>query len=144
MAEIQASLERKRAQGIYIDAEADALTEKNLRSYSQGVLIDPRLVGWLHGPGAEWNISPDYAIQTTRTGPVAWLLVTAKKLVRPLVRLYTDPILVRQAQLNVYLVRLLHQNIREAARLELQVRALRQRGQALQAARAGRPVDPVR
>src|SRR5687768_6340232 len=97
MAEIRASLELKRAQGIYTDTEADALAEKHLRSYSEDVLIDPRLVEWLHGPGTEWNISPDYAIQTTRSGPVAWLLVTAKKLVRPIVRLYTDPILVRQA-----------------------------------------------
>jgi hypothetical protein len=144
MAKIHASLEQKVTQGIYTDSEADALAEKNLRSYSEDVLIDPRLVEWLHGPGAAWNISPDYAIQTTRTGPVAWLLVTAKKLVRPIVRLYTDPILVRQAQLNVYLVRLLHQNIREAARLDVQLRGLRQRVQALQAARAGRPLDSVR
>ena len=135
MAEIRATLQKRREQGIYTDAEADALAEARLRSYGEDVLIDPRLVEWLRGPGVEWNVSPDYAIQTTRTGPAAWLLVTAKKLVRPIVRLYTDAILFRQAQLNLYLVRLLHQNVREAARLELQIRDLRLRCQALQARR---------
>lgn len=127
MAEIRASLQKKREQGIYTESAADALTEARLRSYSEDVLIDPRLLEWLRGPGDEWNISPDYVIQTTRTGPAAWLLVTAKKLVRPVVRLYTDHVFRRQSQLNLYLVRLLHQNIREAARLELQIRGLRER-----------------
>ena len=133
MGEIRASLQKKRERGIYTDSAADALTEARLRSYSEDVLIDPRLIEWLHGPGDEWNIAPDYAIQTTRTGLAAFLLVTAKKLVRPVVRLYTDPVLSRQAQLNVYLIRLLHQNIREAARLELQLGELRKRCERLAA-----------
>jgi hypothetical protein len=138
MAGIRASLRKKRELGVYTDAEADELAETRLRAYGEDVLIDPRLIEWLHGPGVCWNLSPDYAILTTRTGPAAWLLVAAKKLVRPLVRLYTDPLVSRQAQLNIYLVRLLHQNVREAARLELQLEELRQRCQALQEKRAGR------
>jgi hypothetical protein len=138
MAEIRANLQQRRAQGLYSDAEADELAESRLRAYSEDVLIDPRLIEWLHGPGVDWNISPDYAILTTRTGPLAALLVAAKKLVRPLVRLYTDPLVNRQAELNLYLVRLLHQNVREAARLELQLKELRQRCRALQEKRAER------
>ena len=51
----------------------------------------------------------------------------AKKLVRPFVRLYTDHLLNRQAQLNLYFAHLLHNNIRETARLQLENQALRHR-----------------
>ena len=144
MAEIRASIQKKRAQGIYTDTEVEALTETRLRTYSEDVLIDPRLIAWLRGPGVEWNISGDYPIQTTRTGPLARLLVVVKKMVRPFVRLYTDHLVQRQAQLNLYLVRLLHQNIREAARLQVEKEALRRRCDVLEAERASRRARATR
>ncbi len=51
----------------------------------------------------------------------------AKKLVRPFVRLYTDHLLNRQAQINLYFAHLLHDNIRETARLQVELQALRHR-----------------
>ena len=141
MTGIRQSIQMKREQGVYTESEADSLTETRLRTYSEEVAIDPRLIEWLHGPGVEWNISADYPILTTRTGPLAFLLVTAKKLVRPLVRLYTDHPLNRQAQLNLYLARLLHQNIRETARLQMEIQALRHRCRVLEAQQAARTPD---
>ena len=138
MTEIRESIQKKREQGVYTEAEVESLSDTRLRTYTEDVLIDPRLIEGLHGPGVEWNIAADYPILTTRTGPLAWLLVTVKKLVRPVVRLYTDHPINRQAQLNLYLVRLLHQNIRETARLQVEIQSLRHRCRQLEAERAPR------
>lgn len=136
MTEIRASIQKKRERGLYTEEEVESLAELRLRTFTEDVLIDPRLIAGLHGPGVEWNVASDYLIRTTRTGPAAWLLVNVKKLVRPLVRLYTDHIVNRQAQVNLYLVRLLHQNIRETARLQLEIQALRYRCRVLEGAAA--------
>jgi len=79
------------------------------------------------GPSHDWNISAGYAIQTTRRGPLAALLVLAKKLVRPFVRLYTDHLIKRQAQINLYFAHLLHDTLRETARQQIELQALRYR-----------------
>jgi len=61
--------------------------------------------------------------------------VALKKAVRPLVRLYTDHIVNRQAQLNLYLAHLLHANIRETAHLQVEIQELRHKCRALEAER---------
>jgi len=53
------------------------------------------------------------------------LLLFAKRLVRPLVRLYTDAIVNRQAQLNLYYAYLLKHAIHDVTRLEIEVTALK-------------------
>ena len=135
MKEIRESIQRKREQGIYTEEEVDALTELRLRTFGEEVLIDPRLVEGLRGTGQGWNIASDYLIKTRRSGPAAWALLALKKTVRPLVRLYTDHIVNRQAQLNLYFAHLLHANIRETARLQVEIQELRHRCRALEAER---------
>ena len=135
MKEIRESIQRKREQGIYTEEEVDAITDLRLRALGEEVLIDPKIVEALRSPGRRWNIASDYEIRTTRTGAAAWALVTVKKLVRPLVRLYTDHVVNRQAQLNLYFAHLLHANIRETARLQVEIQELRHRCRALEAER---------
>ncbi len=137
MKEIREGIQKKREQGLYTEEEVDALTDLRVRTLGDEVLIDPKLVEALRAPGRWWNIASDYEIRTTRSGPVAWALLTAKKLVRPLVRLYTDHVVNRQAQLNLYFLHLLHANIRETARLQVEIQELRHRCRALEAARGG-------
>ena len=139
MREIREGIQRKRQQGLYTEEEVDSLTELRLRALGDEVLIDPRIVEGLRGPGQRWNIASDYEIRTTRTGPAAWALVTFKKIVRPLVRLYTDHVVNRQSQLNLYFAHLLHANIRETARLQVEIQELRHRCRALEGER-----DPAR
>jgi hypothetical protein len=62
------------------------------------------------------------------------LLRGAKRLVRPFVRLYTDHILNRQAQLNLVMWRALVDLGRRTAQLEIEVRRLRE----------ARTPDPIR
>jgi hypothetical protein len=127
MSEIRASIRRKRQQGIYTDEESESLARQRLRTYAQDAQIDPVLLEALWGPSHDWNIAPNYAIRTTRRGPLAALLVAAKKVVRPFVRLYTDHIVKRQAQLNLYLAYLAHNAVREAARQQVEIQVLRHR-----------------
>jgi hypothetical protein len=135
MKEIRESIQRKREQGIYTEEEVDALTELRLRTLGDEVLIDRRLIEGLRGPGQGWNIASDYLIKTRRSGAGAWALVTMKKVLRPFVRLYTDHIVNRQAQLNIYFAHLLHANIRETAKLQVEIQELRHRCRALEAER---------
>jgi hypothetical protein len=74
-----------------------------------------------------WNISVDYRIETHRSGFKGRLVVLAKRLVGPFVRLYTDHLLSRQAQINLYLRYLCHNLVREMVRQQLDETALRSR-----------------
>jgi hypothetical protein len=141
MSEIRESIRRKRQQGVYTDEESESLALQRLRSAAQEAQIDPRLADALMGPSHNWNIEADYSIQTTRTGPLARALVLAKKLVRPFVRLYTDHLIKRQAQINLYFAHLLHDTIRETARQQIEMQALRHRLAVLEGGAAG---DPAR
>jgi hypothetical protein len=127
MSEIRESIRRKRQQGIYTDEESESLALQRLRSYAEEAQIDPRLVDALMGPSHDWNIAADYTVETRRRGPAAALLVAAKKLVRPFVRLYTDHLIKRQAQINLYFAHLLHNALRDTARQQIEMQALRHR-----------------
>jgi hypothetical protein len=127
MKEIRESIQRKREQGVYTDEEVESLAAVRLRAYADEARIDDKVLGRLLGPSHDWNIAADYTIQTTRTGAFAALLVLAKKLVRPFVRLYTDHLIKRQAQLNLYFAYLLHDTLRETARQQIELQALRHR-----------------
>jgi hypothetical protein len=127
MKEIRQSIQDKRARGIYTDEEVEALAAVRLRAYAEAARIDDKLLERLLGESHDWNIHTDYLIRTTRTGASARLLILAKKMVRPFVRLYTDHLLNRQAQINLYFAHLLHANVRETARLQLELQALRAR-----------------
>lgn len=137
MKEIRESIQSKRAQGVYTPEELESLTEVRLRAYAEAAELDPKLLERLLGPSHEWNVSPDYLIRTHRPGPGPRLVVAIKKLVRPIVRLYTDHIVLRQAQVNQYFLHLLHDAIADAVRLQAEVQALRRRVEQLESERGG-------
>ena len=139
MKEIRESIQKKREQGLYTDEEVDSLAAMRLRAFGEEARIDGKLLERLLGPSHDWNISSDYLIRTTRRGLGGRALILGKKLVRPFVRLYTDHVLNRQAQINLYFAHLLHNNIRETARLQVELQALRHRCEALERERQARP-----
>jgi hypothetical protein len=63
------------------------------------------------------------------------LVRAAKRLVRPFVRLYTDHVFNRQAQLNLYYMYFLQDAARQIVRLEGEVGRLRQRLEELERAK---------
>lgn len=136
MAGIREENRRRRERGLFTREELDAVARERLRSFAAKAHIDPRLLERFLGPGHDWNIASDYLIRTHRRGLVARLSLVAKRLVRPVVRLYTDHVLDRQTQINQYFFHVLVSSVREHARLEGQVAGLQRRIAELEA-RAG-------
>lgn len=127
MKQIRERIQRKRELGIYTDEEVEEITSLRLQSYADEAEIDTELLTKLLQPNHNWNISVDYAIKTHRSSAAAKLIILVKKLIRPFVRLYTDHIFNRQAQLNLYYAHLIHNLVRETSRLQLQVTSLKNR-----------------
>src|SRR5262245_10985129 len=135
MAGIREKIRQTRDLGQYRedeDEEVEEMTALKLQSFADEAEIDPELLARLMAPNHNWNISVDYRIQTHRAGYGAQAIVLVKKLVRPFVRLYTDHVLNRQAQINLYMVHLCHNLVRELVRLQLDHAALRNRCEQLE------------
>jgi chorismate mutase len=138
MAEIRERNRLRREQGQIGDEELEERARERLRSWARSAHLDPRLLErFLKPTGHDWNIATDYLLRTHRRGALAQLSLLGKRIVRPLVRLYTDHVLNRQAQINQYVVELLHESIRETLRLEAQLQALRHRCDRLEAGLGG-------
>ncbi|HWX24775.1 MAG TPA: hypothetical protein VN083_07010 [Vicinamibacteria bacterium] len=96
----------------------EARAEKTLLAFAEESDVDPEFLSRLMAPGGGWNLAPDYRIETHRRGLAGWLVLWLKALARPLVRLYTDSLFRRQAQINLYLVGVCRSLAREIVRLE--------------------------
>lgn len=129
---IRAENRRRRQRGLFTDEELLELSRERLHAYAAQAAIDPRLLERFLGPGHDWNIATDYIIRTHRQGLLPRLSLVVKRLVRPVVRLYTDHVLNRQTQINQYLFHLLRRSILDVVRLETQVAALQARCEALE------------
>ncbi len=117
----------RRERGLFTEEELEELARERYRRFAAKAAIDPRLLERFLGPGHDWNIATDYLIRTHRPGLLARLSLVAKRLVRPVVRLYTDHVLDRQTQINQYLFHELHHAIREIVRLEARLQGLERR-----------------
>jgi hypothetical protein len=135
MSEIREENRLQRERGILTEEELDERARERLREFAQTAHIDPRLLDRFLDPGHDWNIATDYIIRTHRRGPRAQLSLVGKRLVRPLVRLYTDHLLNRQTQINQYFCEVLHHSVREMVRLEARVAALKKRCEELESRR---------
>jgi hypothetical protein len=133
-------LERER--GGLTDEELDELARERIRRLAEKAYIDPLLLERFLRPGHDWNVASSYLIRSHRSGLAARLSVLAKRLVRPVVRLYTDHLIDRQTQINQYFCHLVHAATRENLRLEKRLAGLEARcarlEEELRAARAGR------
>jgi len=127
----QNRLDRER--GVLTGEELEALARERIRRLTEKAHIDPLLLERFLRPGHDWNIATGYLIRSHRQGLPARLSVLAKRLVRPVVRLYTDHLLDRQAQINQYFCHLLHDAVRENVRLEARLGGLEARCARLEA-----------
>ncbi len=141
MARIRAENLSRRERGLLSDEDVEALALKRFRGFAAKAHIDPRLLERFLGPGHDWNISSDYLIRTHRQGLVWQLSLVLKRLVRPVVRLYTDHLIDRQTQINQYLFHLATHTIREVVRLEARLAGLERRCAELETGRGRTPGD---
>jgi hypothetical protein len=121
---IRAENRQRLGRGLLSDDDVDERARERFRAWARDAAIDPRLLDRFLDPGHDWNISTRYIIRTHRPGVLPRLGVLAKRIIRPVVRLYTDHILDRQTQINQYFCHLLHDAIRQIVRLEAKVAAL--------------------
>jgi hypothetical protein len=122
--DLRQQIEMRRSRGDFTPEDIEALFDERLRRYIGDAKIDPKLGDRLRHESHDWNIDSGYQIRTTRTGLSAMLIRSAKRVVRPFVRLYTDHIFNRQAQINLVLWHFLLDSIDRTLRLELEIRKL--------------------
>jgi hypothetical protein len=130
MEHIRDLIRRRSGQGPETEEELEVRAAARLQAYADEGEVDSELMARLLAGGQGWNVSPDYRVETHRRGLSARLVLLVKSLVRPFVRLYTDFLVARQAQINVYLVRLCEGLTREVVRLEARNAALAARCEA--------------
>ncbi len=113
---MEALRERIRRRGA--DLPVDQVVARRLEALADEAELGPDVLGPLLRGERGWNLDPDYPLKTHRSGPAAWFVVGLKKLARPFVRFYTDPIVARQAQINLYLLRVVETLLEETTRLQ--------------------------
>jgi hypothetical protein len=119
MRRIRESIEAKQKAGIYSEEGLAELADAKLMQFAEEAEIDSALLEKLLSPDHGWNINPSYIISTHRSGLQSKLIVFAKKLARPFIRLYTDQLVGRQAQINLYFAHLIHNLVRELTRSQV-------------------------
>ena len=133
--DLRQQIEVRRSRGDFTPEDIEALFETRLRHYIAEAKIDPRLGDRLRHESHDWNIDSGYQIRTTRQGPGGVVIRLAKRVVRPFVRLYTDHIFNRQAQINLVVWHFLLDSIDRTLRLELEVKKLQHEIDALKSGR---------
>ena len=122
---IREAVAAARERGEFTPEDIETEFDERIRAYIAQAKIDPGLGEYLRRDNHDWNVDTSYDIQTSRPGIVGAAIKTAKHAVRPIVRLYTDHILNRQAQINLVLWHFLLDSVRRSLLLELEVRRLR-------------------
>jgi len=131
---------KQEAGGGHVDVDLAREVELELRDLATRSGIPPQMAERLLAEEGDWNIDPAYRISSHRNGP-SFLIIWFKKLFRPFVRLYTDFLVYRQAQLNLYFFRAIRALVRDlalqrrdqldqrhkSAALELEIHRLRER-----------------
>lgn len=123
--DVRADVDEQRRRGIFTPEDVDIAFDERLRAYIADARIDPALGALLTQESHDWNIDSGYQIESARPGLAGSTSRIAKRIVRPIVRLYTDHVVNRQAQINVVIWRFLLDAIRRNLALELEVRRLR-------------------
>ncbi|HET7291492.1 MAG TPA: hypothetical protein VFM88_03610 [Vicinamibacteria bacterium] len=127
MEALREGIRRRRDEALFDGTPAEETVARRLKALADEAGLDGELLERLLRDDPRWNLNPDYRIETHRTGLSKALVVGLKRLVRPLVRLYTDPIVERQRQLNLYLLHVVLALLDETTRLHQALAKLKER-----------------
>jgi hypothetical protein len=122
--DIRREIDVRRSRGEFTPEDIEVLFDQRLRAYVAEAKIDPKLGDRLRHESHDWNIDTGYWIRSGRPGAAGAVIRLAKRAVRPFVRLYTDHILNRQAQINLVVWHFLLDSVRRTLLLELEVKRL--------------------
>jgi len=129
--EIREEIRSRRAAGDLTTEDIEWLLERRLKASIAKARIDESLAARLLHESHDWNTDTGYEIRTTRQGFAGALIRAAKMMVRPFVRLYTDHILNRQAQINLAIWHVLLDSVEHGTALEMEILKLRKEVQDL-------------
>jgi hypothetical protein len=138
-AEIQRAVERQRAHGLVTPEDVEKIAAARVEARLRELTIDRRLPALFMEGTDDWNIDVGYEVTSHRKGLGIQMVMAIKRLVNPIVRLYTDHVFKRQAQINLSLYHLARQSAVEQARLEAEIDVLRTRLNRLE---DGSPTKP--
>ncbi len=93
-----------------IDTSSSSISLKSLEEIKD-YLLKPSMnldqLRDLYDEDNGWNIDENYPVKTHRSGIKGRIIPVIKKILRPLTRLYTDPILYRQKLINYYFMNII-------------------------------------
>lgn len=127
MAALREGIRQRRDDAVFDGTPVEETVARRLAALADEARIEGDVLERLLQGDPRWNLSPDYRIVTHRKGLSAWLVVGLKRLLRPVVRLYTDPIVERQQQINVYLLHVVEALLDETTRLQQAIAKLKER-----------------
>jgi len=127
MEALREGIRRRREEALFDGTAVEETVARRLKALADEAELEGELLERLLRGDPRWNLNPDYRILTHRTGLSKKLVVGLKRLVRPLVRLYTDPIVERQRQINLYLLHVVQALMDETTRLHQAVAKLKER-----------------
>jgi hypothetical protein len=117
MHELREGIRRRREDALFDGTPVEAIVAARLKALADDAQVEGEVLERLLAGDPRFNLSPDYRIVTHRKGLAGALVVGLKRLVRPVVRLYTDPVVERQRQINLYLLRVVEALLDETTRL---------------------------
>lgn len=123
----------ERREGLYTEEELRFVAERPLEGVLQGRDLRADLLEEFRARDAEWNYAFDpEALYRSSRGLAGRVLETARRLLRPVQKLFWNPVpmiaaLSRQSDLNRFQVHLLHNLVLELSRLNLELQEQRNR-----------------
>jgi hypothetical protein len=118
MAALREGIRQRREDALFDGTAVEEAVARRLASLADEAGVEGEVLERLLAGDPRFNLNPDYRIVTHRTGVGARLVVGLKRLVRPVVRLYTDPVVERQRQINLYLLHVVQALLDETTRLQ--------------------------
>ncbi len=117
MQALREGIRKRREDALFDGTPVEESVARRLKALADEAQLEGDVLERLLQGDPRFNLSPDYRIVTHRRGLRGALVVGLKRLVRPIVRLYTDPVIERQRQINLYLVQVVQALLDETTRL---------------------------
>jgi len=127
MAALREGIRQRRDDALFDGTPVEETVARRLAALADEAGVEGDVLERLLQGDPRFNLSPDYRLVTHRKGLGAALVLGLKRLVRPVVRLYTDPVVERQRQINLYLLHVVEALLDETTRLQQALAKLKEK-----------------
>jgi hypothetical protein len=127
MAALREGIRQRRDDALFDGTPVEETVARRLAALADEAGVEGDVLERLLQGDPRFNLSPDYRLVTHRKGLGGALVLGLKRLVRPVVRLYTDPVVERQRQINLYLLHVVEALLDETTRLQQALAKLKEK-----------------